>query len=279
MRENVTFLLILVTLVWIGSCSPEAGDPEKEKTDASVKPEKQTERSTSAKTSEDGPRTNASPGSGTPGEPPKKKLTDEQKKRLEQRLKQARKRRARSQGKAGPKSGSPKTPSVSVSDEELRKLARLAPRLQKLGRETRKKMKKTVRDSKMKEKRFQEISKSKRSKEEQVKLSENEKALYQDLVQKLQKINRAGRKRHRKLVREAGFEPSRLRKLATAMKQDQELRRRFMQIRSSMENAPASGGTTSSKSGGDETGSSSPPESSSDAESSSDQNDAGGDEE
>jgi len=116
---------------------------------------------------------------------------------------------------------------VQVSDRELRKLARLYPKMRRLGMKTKKKMDKTVKASKLKKKRFREISQSKRSKKKKADITNKEEKQYRNLVKRLRKIGMAGRKKHMQLIREAGFKPRRFDRISKAIQRDPELKSRL----------------------------------------------------
>ncbi len=284
MKQKLLFPVLMLFGLVLFACSPDAGKAgdengenkktsnEEPESSARVKKEmnesegdqaSSSRGSESARNETGGTQTNGSNSSkeetSTSEEDGPKKLTEEQKKRLRERMKKARKKQK----------SKPPAPSIEVSDEELRRLARLSPKLRKVSIQTRKEIQSTVRDSEMKEERFKEISRSKNSKGKgDVQISKEEEALYQNLVKKLRKINRAGKKKHMKLVREAGFKPKRLQKIAQAIKRDKKLRQRFMKVRKQMNSSSKKKGSGTPESG-ETSSSSSPEESSSESESSS----------
>lgn len=118
----------------------------------------------------------------------------------------------------------------SITDKELKKFVAVTQEVQKIQRESQKKVQSMLADKEMDMKRFQEIMMSKRNPKDSANVTSQEQKTIKELQPKLMKMQQDSRKRMMGAMQENGLNPKRFQAIMRALRSNPEVMKRFQKI-------------------------------------------------
>lgn len=120
----------------------------------------------------------------------------------------------------------------SITDKELKKFAAVTQEVQKIQRESQKKVQSILADKEMGMKRFQQIMMSKRNPKmgDSLNITSKEQKTIKEIQPKLMKMQKDSRKRMMGAMQENGLNPKRFQAIMRAIQSNPEVMKRFQKI-------------------------------------------------
>jgi hypothetical protein len=131
----------------------------------------------------------------------------------------------------GPTMQQPQQSDIEVGDEELKKFAEAMKSIQKIQKDSNKKIEDAFSDSSMSKKRFNELYRARQSQGQNKAKDETEKETseYKKMVKQIREIQSASQQKMLKAVKNHDITVQRFNKLVKAIRTDQELSKRLQQ--------------------------------------------------